>query len=460
MRRHSWIGIAAGLLLPGLALGEEGLSSAARQQAAQGAAALSAGDMARAQARYEQAYQAQPAPRLLRELGRVAQAQGQTVEAADLYRRYLAESMAEASTEAEREELQRLVRALTAPTGEVGVQGEDGALVRVDGRLVGALPLSVPLLLSEGTHRVRIERDRRKAETQLKVAPSRPVSVRFTLVPPVALVSPTRAAVLLADWGGLAEADRGRLRRATGQGAMGERVLIIPEERVAAARAGKGPCGDDIACQEGLAATFQAHYVLALQAAAVPETRGLRLSLRVLDVAAGPAGVFEETCAACGGDKGERALAGLIGRALREVETRARGELELTSQPPAAAAQVDGRAVGVTPQRRAAFAGEHEVLLTLAGYKPYQTRVTLGNDQVAQVSAPLQKIPPPPVTRPVVVAKAVPVAAKPTPVWRKWWFWGGLGLIAAGAVAGGVAGALVSQSQGDRMFQNPRFLSF
>jgi hypothetical protein len=481
IRGRAPLALAAALLLLGGPAVAAGPPAAARQLMTQGAAALSAGDLPTAQARYEAAYRLHQAPEILRELGKVARAQGRAVEAADLFRRYLRDPDIEPEAGADaaaREELSRIVREVSAETGEVAVQGEDGALVRVDDRVAGALPLSAPLLLSIGQHRISIEKERRRVQTQLKVLLNRPVQVRFTLVPPVALVSSTRAAVLVPEWAGadLGEAARQRLLRAAGRGAEDARVLVIPEERVAAALPGdkKAPmtaaCLAEVACEDRLAASLEAHYALLLRTEATEG--GLRLALQVRDLAAGPAGSSEATCAPCSAAQGERAVADLIGRALREVATRPRGALQVQTEPPGADLSIDGRAVGKTPQRRAAFAGEHEVALTLAGHRPYAAKVTVSGDGAeepppALLSVKLEALPPPPKPQaapPPLAPIAAPVArAKPEPVYRKWWFWGALGLAAAaaGALAGGLAGGLAAGAQPPgREFINPRELIY
>lgn len=458
-------------LLGGPALAA-GPPAAARQLMTQGAAALAAGDLPTALARYEAAYRLHQAPEILRELGKIAQAQGRGVEAADLFRRYLREPDAEPEITPEaREGLLRVVREVSAETGEVAVQGEDGAVVRVDDRVAGALPLSAPLLLSIGQHRISIEKERRRAQTRLKVLINRPVQVRFTLVPPVALLSSTRAAVLLPEWAGVPEAARQRLLLSAGRGAEDARVLVIPEERVAAALSGdkKAPmtaaCLEEVACQDRLAAALEAHYALRLRTEATEG--GLRLSLQVHDLAAGPAGSSEASCAPCSAAQGERAVADLVGRALREVATRPRGAVEVRTEPPGADLSIDGRAVGKTPRRRAAFAGEHEVALALAGHRPYAAKVTVRGDEAeeappALLQVKLEALPPPPRALPPAPAPA-PVARKQEPVYRKWWFWGALGLAAAGAgaLAGGLAGGLAAGSQpAPREFINPRELIY
>src|SRR5205807_10336825 len=105
----------------------------------------------------------------------------------------------------------------------------------------------------------------------------------------------------------------------------------------------------------------------------------------------------------------------------------------VTSVPPRARLSLDGRGLGLTPQRREAFAGEHQVSLALPGYRSYEAAVSVSDGQAAQVVATLQKIeaPKPPPSAPVAVAPAVPAGQR---VYKKWWFWTSFGLLTAAVV--------------------------
>lgn len=139
-----------------------------RHRAAQGlvAAAIQAqaqGDTQAALRYLEQGYRIYPSPRSLYNLGVIQWTQARTIEGADLYRRYLQELGPEIDPERRREVESALSRP-RPPAGELAVSGEPGALVLLDERLVGVLPLSLPLLCAPGPHRVRIEKGGRQAE--------------------------------------------------------------------------------------------------------------------------------------------------------------------------------------------------------------------------------------------------------------------------------------------------------
>ncbi|WP_146140509.1 hypothetical protein, partial [Haliangium sp. UPWRP_2] len=94
----------------------------------------------------EGAYRATPAPELLYELGVLQNLAGQRVETHDLMRRFLADPLIAPGTRGfgEAELILSLPR---PPAGEVQVLADDEGLLLADGRVVGALPLSLPLLL-------------------------------------------------------------------------------------------------------------------------------------------------------------------------------------------------------------------------------------------------------------------------------------------------------------------------
>ncbi len=460
------------------------LTPAARKLVDEGVAALSAGRPADALSRIEQAYRLSPAPELLQKLGQVAQAQGRMVQAADLYRRTLQEAGAELSPQAQQELRDFIMRpfdsapqaprfsdreAPQAPrfidtTDEVAVFGEDGALVLLDGRVVGSLPLSLPLLVSAGSHKLRLEKGKRRVEAQVKLLANRPMQVRFTLVPPLAVATPTAAAVFLVDSGTVSEALVLRLLRAASQAAAEERILLLPRDKLAAIL-GASPelagCIDStqraiptLPCQEKLAARVEAQYVITLKIEAQlagdegkgaqkkgPEGLGRwAFSARLYDVRVGAeAAAGQKGCEGCGVERAALALGQVIGKMAQEGTTRPRGTLEVASTPPGAAVTVDGRQVGAAPAHADAFAGPHEVAVVLAGHAPYRTRATVTDGETTQVQAHLTKLATPlsvpPVAKPV--AKITPQGAQP--IYKKAWFWGtvgGVALLGAGLATG------------------------
>src|SRR5262249_25769596 len=99
------------------------------------------------------AYRLWPSPETLYQLGALALAEGRTIEAQDAMRRYLRDTQDDEASP-QRQEAQRILQLLAPPSGEVNIVGERAALVLIDDRLLGVLPLPLPLLLPIGEHRV------------------------------------------------------------------------------------------------------------------------------------------------------------------------------------------------------------------------------------------------------------------------------------------------------------------
>jgi hypothetical protein len=79
------------------------------------------------------------------------------------------------------------------------------------------------------------------------------------------------------------------------------------------------------------------------------------------------------------------------------------GWLTIISTPMGAEVSIDGQAAGTTPVTgREVGAGSHQVRITMAGYEPYQTSVTVASGEQASVDASLTPVPPTvvPTTRP------------------------------------------------------------
>ena len=120
---------------------------------------------------------------------------------------------------------------------------------------------------------------------------------------------------------------------------------------------------------------------------------------------------------------------------------------------------MDGRALGPAPLKRAAFVGAHEVALALEGYEPGRATTEVKDGLTARVELALRKIPPPP--RPRAAPLAAAPVAQSTPIYRRWWFWTGIAVVAAGATAGAVAGSYYSgNNTTGRTFTNPILLFF
>ena len=152
--------------------------SPAEKLTEQGLQALGDKDYSRAYAALSEAFRLQPSAEGLLHLGRLAAAEQRTLEAQDLLRRYLLDP-ARKPDDALQQLATSLLAGATPPSGRAIVLADPGALVSVDERLVGVLPLPSPLLLSPGEHRLAIEYPNKRLGAQVTISAGRQFEVRF-----------------------------------------------------------------------------------------------------------------------------------------------------------------------------------------------------------------------------------------------------------------------------------------
>lgn len=356
---------------------------------------------------FEDLYRQTPRPTLLYYLGKVAQGQGRTTAAFDLYRRFLRGAGEEIDADTKLE-VQQFLASTPPPECEVGVTGEPGALLTVDGRTAGALPLEQGLALSPGEHRLLLSHGRRKVETKINLLARRRAEVRFTLVPSLALLTLTPAVLLLSELEprALEPALAVPLHNALKDALSAQNaVLISPETQAELLQ--RNPdlvgCLNQPSCQEKLAQLASAQFVLRLNvrsiagpAAAAPVPGrpagelGFAFSAKLLDADVGQVSVqADQTCPDCNLRRAIGQIIEVTQELFRQASSRPRGTLEIDSQPAGAMVQVDGRTLGTTPYRRDTFVGQHEVLLSKPGYGLHTASVQISEGDTAKLSATL-----------------------------------------------------------------------
>ncbi len=340
----------------------------------------------------------------------------------------------------------------------VAVYGPDGGHLLLDGRSAARLPLPVPLAISPGKHQLRLEVGRQAVGAEIDARPHRPLEVRFTLKPPLAVVTPTFGAVLFADYGGVAVPAAQAFAKAVLAGAAAERVLVLPPEDLEAplaATPGLADCLKTVDCQERLATLVEAHFVLLLRVEVAPKDSGgnkhagsstWRFWVTLRDVPAGEASATAtDECANCTLPAASQRLSDLASQVVRDGASRAEGALEITTVPAGTKVVLDGRDRGPAPLHRPALAGRHEVLVEAPGYLAQRTEVTVVGERTASLQVtlvPNQAVEPAPRRPPSEVALPVPAAPVP-PAPRSWlrppgkWVAAALGigeLVAAGTL--------------------------
>lgn len=390
----------------------------------------------------EEAYRLTPRPILLYYLGRVALGQQRHHAAVDLYRRFLNDSEEGLDPEL-RADAQAMLQGPREVACEVTVSGDAGAVLSVDGRLAGVLPLDLPILLPAGAHQFVLEKNRRKAETQVTLIARRRAEVRFTLVPPLALLTLTPGVLMLAPRT-LDSSLASLLRRSVSEALSRENAVLVASDVQAdllTRETALVSCIDQPGCQERLAQKASAQFVLELQVQtgsdALPATgsgaarppgkpvSAFRFTARLLDVDVGVVSVqATQSCIDCGVKRALGQLGDMVQELMRQGGSRPRGTIKVDSEPAGASVHVDGNPLGQTPYQRDAFVGPHRVSVSKSGYAKYDSAVTVEDGQTLTVTAPLQAV-------------ATPSAGGPTRPTKilKWVF---LGAGLAAALAGGI----------------------
>jgi hypothetical protein len=295
---------------------------------------------------------------------------------------------------------------------EVTVQGEAGALLFADGRIAGTLPLDQPLQLPVGVHKLTLEKGRRKVDTQVTLLQRRRAEVRFTLIPPLALLTLTPGVLLLTETEPPSlEPQVAPLLHSTLQSSLSQQnaVLIVPEAQAELARTTKElrGCIDQASCQERLGQQASAQFVLHLSVKAAPASGaaaapsspdplkkgGFRFAAKLLDVEAGMISLqATQSCTDCTLKQALGQIGESVQELLRQANSRPRGTLVVESEPPGAIVQFDGHTLGQTPYRREAFVGPHEVSVSKAGHTGQNVSVHIRENESTQLHLTLSAI--------------------------------------------------------------------
>jgi hypothetical protein len=416
-------------------------SAAAQAEAAQllasGQQALTARDFAAAERAFTDSYLKVPAPQPLYFLGLCAAQQGRTLEAQDYLRRFEADPAAEPD-ESALSRLRRILAEPTPPHGRVQLLGEPGAIVRLDGRLVGALPLLAPALVSaEVPHTMTLEARGQSIPATVTVPTGRFVEVRINTASRGALITLLPAYIALTRYQGQSskEIEEG-VARSIEEGLAGEKKSMLGSKLALARAPDLARCLDKPECQQKLAEKNDAEGVFQIEIEPSPTTPGrYRARVKLLDTGTGD--VASETA---GGAEGSRdydgaqlasALRQEVARAAVQAALRPRGTLKVLTEPPGAEVYVDERLIGRAPLERVVWAGRHELSLRKKGHDDVRRPVELSDGQIVNVkeTLPEREVEP----NPVLVTQIV--ERPPRPIWRL--VLGGVG-IGAGLVLGGV----------------------
>lgn len=420
---------------------EAGAAQAARLLA-DGRVALAAGDVATAYRLAAGSYRGSPTPDALALLGRVALAENRVVAAQDLMRRYLADPNLDAASEsADQAEAQRILERPRPAAAQIQITGDRGTLVSLDERLVGALPLVKPLLVTPGEHKVVLERRSTRLEDTVRVGVGRLGELRVNLATKALVLTILPGVLVRHALPGLSAADAQGVEGTVEAALVGARLSAISERD--AAECGEPPpgaCSDPVRCEVERARQCESDYVLrsVLERTAGP-TPGLRLQVEIVDVSAGDVSATDAvSCSGCGPTELRQLLAARMSTLMARGIGRARGQIDVQSDPSSAMVWIDGRAVGVTPYRGVAFAGLHQVAMRREGYSEYAQSIDVREGETAHVAGSLGRSE----AAPAVERTQVVVEKQPgRPLWRL--LSGGIA-IGAGVVLLGFGASAVS----------------
>lgn len=425
---------------------------AADQLRSEGEAALARKDFATATRAFTDLYRRTLQPEGLYRLGVLAQAEGRLLDAQDLMRRFVSDTRfdpADSATEAA--EAHRILALPRPASGRVSVVGERGTLLFLDGRLVGALPLSRPLLCAPGKRLLTLENGQSRQEEEIDLAVGRFVEVTFARGSAALLSAELPTVLVLEQYGELSQTAAAPLAQVVEDGLQSDRLSPFPLnlalERAGLARTSS--CVETTACQLQLARKNELDYVLTLQlikqagGASVP----WKLRLALLDVEVGEvAARSEEECTACDIDRAVAVLRSGLPRLLATARERPRGELKVTSTPAGAEVRLGARLLGKTPVERPAWAGRLELEVTLPGYESQRLPVTVSPGETAAVNVPLQpELAEPPPAALVSSEKVNRYGIKSRPRWRL--AVGGVAVVGGALLTGFGASALAVSDQ-------------
>jgi hypothetical protein len=159
---------------------------------AEGLQKLEQGEAREALARFEQAYQLVPSPKVLFNLGKAHETLGHQVETLEAFERFLDE--APYAPPESRAIAERAVRDLRPKLSYVQIDSEEsGGQVTIDDRRIGVLPMPRAIVVLPGEHQVRVEKPGSRAYVE-RINPLAGQKLRVVVKLETATTPPTLAA--------------------------------------------------------------------------------------------------------------------------------------------------------------------------------------------------------------------------------------------------------------------------
>lgn len=367
----------------------------------------------------EESYRISASAEILFQLGLLSEAEGRVVEAQDLMRRYLTDPTVEGAADATAppaqpgpaqpqpqppiaaqgaiEQAQRIINLPRQPSGEVSVQSERGTVVKVDDRVVGVLPLPLPLLLPVGAHTITLEvAAGNPPKKTVKVIDGRGLELRINASLGAVLVSQPPAVIpIVSLTGSLSTEMSRRLQLAAGQAVRRASLSVFSTEVALKSAAKLRSCLDRLECQVQLAKATQADYVLLLDAevggTAATGTPTWKLHTELIDAAVGDSAASStETATQSGSEQVLEVWRKMLDGVLGQGSVRTHGTLAVRTTPPGAIVRVGTRELGRAPLERPVFSGPVELSVRLPDFATERRTLTITENQTSTVELTLK----------------------------------------------------------------------
>ena len=428
---------------------EVGRGKAPAELLRSGIAALAQKNFAAASADLQLSYRLAPYSEALFQLGMLAEAEGRTVAAHDILRRYLFEAPSDDTTESADKARAIVAKGMPAH-GELSIVAETQGLVLVDGLVVGSLPLPMPLLVPPGNHQVVIEVGAKRIAEQVPVTVGRSAELRFKLNPQVVAVSLAPAVLYLPKFDGLTAQEQQQIETAALEGARAAKYSLLRVEDALQQSAAQQGCVEQPACQLALAQGNGLSHILTMRSQVSGAKRDqwrFEVQLQELTVKE-PASDKKALCNGCSVERAKGELKAALTDSLQSGTVRPRTTLEVKSTPPGASVLLNKVALGVTPLSAPVWTGASSLTLSLPGFASQNQQLELAAGTPAAVEVTLL----PALTAKVEPATQVRWIVQPRPRWRL--ALGGV-LLGAGAVVGGFGVSGLSVDKGCMQSSDP-----
>jgi hypothetical protein len=401
--------------------------------------ALVSRNFAQAYAALSEAYLLDHRPDTLYQLGIVAYTEGQTFLSQDLLRRYLVSADPAHQSPQQRSEAERIVSQGQGQSGELLIHGAPETQVYVDDRLVGMLPLPLPVLLAVGSHAITLVHGDSRQTISVQVEAHRAYQIKgdSATSPPVLSQLPTALLQIEQDL---------YVRSISAQQDPHAALLSRLEKAglfvMSAPPHGQEDCKGDARCNMKLADQSYADYLLTVSGLSSDTAQSTSTKLTLHDPHIGEAAAtLSVPCSPCTETAVAESAASQLPSLIHDAVTRGRGTLAVQTEPTGALVKLQNRKLGITPLSIPLFAGNVELEIVRPGYTAQTVQNVVKPGQTTQLSVTLRAEE----TAPLIVR--LPPKRNPRPKWRiatgVAGIGVGLGLVALGASALAISGQCI-----------------